>query len=497
MFNYSYIFFSIVVLLTLILYGLLLAYMNKTYHYWKVKNIPIKKPEYLIGNIIGVLFGKFSSTKYITKLCCEFPNPYFVFFVFYKPFLVVKEPTIIKRILVTDFQKFSDKIFINNTTIDPVFSDSILSLKNPHWKYVRTGVSKVFSPSKVKGMMMMAQESCKNLRKYLETISDESVNVKDVTTKYTTDVISNYALGINPNSFTIEQNLFVHYANNIFPKSYIGIFKGFTYVFLPQIVKTFRYQFFDETSTTFFRNVFLRLIEERQSLNIKRNDLIDVLLNLKKEEDNGVTFDQNRVLAQAVTFLGVGHDTLSAIVALTIYQLSINDHIQSRLRDEINTVIDQCGKLTIEALENMKFLQMIIWETLRMYPVIQFIQRRCVEDCLIPETGVVLEKGTPVIIPTYWLHFNESYFPNPYDYNPERFNEENKHKIDPYVFLPFSAGPRSCLGKRFALMNLKICIIFFVKCFRIEQVEGAEKPLFGFSHTLEPKNGIFVKLVKI
>lgn len=491
---YLQIIFVVTILLFVTSYMLLYIYLKKSYKYWKLRNIPYKKPEYFLGNILGVLLKKYSSSNYIAKLCSEFQEPYFVFFSLYKPFLVVKDSSIIKRILVTDFQKFSNKIFVNNRDIDPIFSNSIFNLKNPHWKDLRSRVSKVFSPSKVKAMMMIAKGCGDNLRTYLEKNIDKSSDIKDVTIRYSTEVISNCAFGVNFNCFVTERNLFAHHAHNIFPKSYMGTFKGFTYIFLPQLVKIFKYQFFDDTSCDFFYSFFLDLIEQRRNLNIKRYDLIDILEDLKKE--NCEKYDQKRLLSQAISFLAVGHETLSSIVALTIYHLSMNDKIQTRLRDEINDVIEHYGDITPESLADMEYLQMVIHESLRMYPVIQFIQRRCTEDCFIPETGVVLEKDTAVIIPTHWLHYNEKYFPEPHTYNPERFSKEQKRSIDPFFYLPFSTGPRSCLGRRFALMNLKVSVLYFVKHFRIEQ-DGSEKPIFGSSHSLEPKNRMYVKFSKI
>ncbi|KAK4879729.1 hypothetical protein RN001_007875 [Aquatica leii] len=382
----------------------------------------------------------------------------------------------------------------NRMDIDPIFSNSIFNLKNPQWKDLRSRVSKVFSPSKVKAMMMIAKGCGDNLRTYLEKNIDKPADIKDVTIRYSTEVISNCAFGVNFNCFVTERNLFAHHAHNIFPKSYMGTFKGFTYIFLPQLVKIFKYQFFDDTSCDFFYSFFLDLIEQRRNLNIKRYDLIDILEDLKKE--NCEKYDQKRLLSQAISFLAVGHETLSSIVALTIYHLSMNDKIQTRLRDEINNVIEHYGDITPESLADMEYLQMVVHESLRMYPVIQFIHRRCTEDCFIPETGVVLEKDTAVIIPTHWLHYNEKYFPEPHTYNPERFSEEQKRSIDPFFYLPFGTGPRSCLGRRFALMNLKVSVLYFVKHFRIEQ-DGSEKPIIGASHSLEPKNKMTNRIMQL
>lgn len=86
-------------------------------------------------------------------------------------------------------------------------------------------------------------------------------------------------------------------------------------------------------------------------------------------------------------------------------------------------------------------------EALRKYPPVPVLARRCTKDYTIPDTNVVLEKGTDVSIPVYGLHRDEEYYPNPDKFDPERFSEENKSKIPQYTYLPFGEGPRICLGK--------------------------------------------------
>lgn len=88
----------------------------------------------------------------------------------------------------------------------------------------------------------------------------------------------------------------------------------------------------------------------------------------------------------------------------------------------------------------------MIAETLRKYPVATNLLRECTKDYVIPNTDVIIEKGTPVLIPIREIHHEPDYYPEPEKFIPERFNDENKTKIPPYAFLPFGEGPRICLG---------------------------------------------------
>lgn len=85
-------------------------------------------------------------------------------------------------------------------------------------------------------------------------------------------------------------------------------------------------------------------------------------------------------------------------------------------------------------------------ESLRKYPVIPFLDRRCVQDYTIPNTNVTIEKGTGILIPILGLHYRSEYFPSPYEFNPERFSDQNQGTIPSCVYLPYGEGPRSCVG---------------------------------------------------
>jgi cytochrome P450 family 6 len=85
-------------------------------------------------------------------------------------------------------------------------------------------------------------------------------------------------------------------------------------------------------------------------------------------------------------------------------------------------------------------------ETLRKYPPIPVINRKCTKTCKIPDTDIVLEKGIPTVIPVLALHHDPKYYPEPERFDPERFSEEEKSKRHHYVYLPFGEGPRICIG---------------------------------------------------
>nr|XP_022913663.1 cytochrome P450 6k1-like [Onthophagus taurus] len=90
-------------------------------------------------------------------------------------------------------------------------------------------------------------------------------------------------------------------------------------------------------------------------------------------------------------------------------------------------------------------------ETLRKYPVLPFLDRMCNTDYKLPGTDIIIEKGTPVYIPMFGLHYDEKYWNNPQKYDPERFSDEEINKRHQYAYIPFGSGPHNCIGERFGL----------------------------------------------
>lgn len=170
-----------------------------------------------------------------------------------------------------------------------------------------------------------------------------------------------------------------------------------------------------------------------------------------------------------------GYETSSTTTAFTMYQLSLNEHIQSRLRNEIKEMLAKYeGKITYEAVANpseMPYLHQVVNETFRMYPVLPALDRECIEPngvSLEPFSDFIIPFGMPILIPIYGLERDEKYFTNPLTYDPDRFAPENIDNIPSYAFIPFGVGPRSCIGERMGLIQTKTAICSILRDFRIE-----------------------------
>jgi cytochrome P450 family 6 len=131
------------------------------------------------------------------------------------------------------------------------------------------------------------------------------------------------------------------------------------------------------------------------------------------------------------------------------YELALNQDIQDKLREEVNEVLlRHNGEVTYDAILQMKYLDMVFNETLRKYPIIDVQRRKSVKDFTIPNTSLTIPAGMAIMVPVYALHNDERFWEDPDQFNPERFTAENIQKRHPFAFIPFSEGPRQCIGLR-------------------------------------------------
>lgn len=229
--------------------------------------------------------------------------------------------------------------------------------------------------------------------------------------------------------------------------------------------------------------------------------MIHLLLQARKSgvfaQKQLITNDE--IASQAFLFFFAGFDTVSTCLSFLFYELALNPAIQKKLRDEIHEV---SVKVTYEILLNLKYLDMVLNESLRKWPPTINTSRRVTKSFTIEpvksgETALVLSEGLSVFIPIYGIHRDAKYFRDPEKFHPERFRDGNKHDVD--AFIPFGIGPRSCIGNRFALLEVKLLVFHILKNFEIVPVKKTPVPMVLDKYQASPtaKGGMWLGLKKI
>lgn len=155
--------------------------------------------------------------------------------------------------------------------------------------------------------------------------------------------------------------------------------------------------------------------------------------------------------AQCVLFFLAGLNTASAASSFMAYELAVNPDIQEKLYREIHQVWSQLdgSKLTYEVLQKMNYMDCVVSETLRRWTLLPTHERAVNKPCvLVDDKGkkIQFNVGDGVLFPSGAIHMDPKYYPNPKLFDPERFNNHNKHNIRPCTYFPFGIGPRNCVS---------------------------------------------------
>ncbi|GLH16741.1 Cytochrome P450 4c3, partial [Gryllus bimaculatus] len=145
---------------------------------------------------------------------------------------------------------------------------------------------------------------------------------------------------------------------------------------------------------------------------------------------------------------------------------------------------------TNEDLTKMKYLEYVIKETLRLFPSVPLFVRELDEDVKIE--GVNFVAGTAVLLAPIIMHKHPQYFPNPEKFDPERFTPENVRGRHPYAYVPFSAGPRNCIGQKFAMMEMKAAVSKILRNYKLSS--GGRENVYSVEMILRTVGGTHIKL---
>ncbi|XP_014486909.1 PREDICTED: cytochrome P450 4C1-like isoform X1 [Dinoponera quadriceps] len=232
--------------------------------------------------------------------------------------------------------------------------------------------------------------------------------------------------------------------------------------------------------------------EEVMGIKKKRLAMLDILI--AESRKNGLT--DSDIREEVDTFVFEGHDTVAISSCFTLQLLAEHKDIQDRVRKEISEVMQENeGELTMKAFQNMPYFDTCLKESLRMCPSVPLISRVCTEDVKLH--SYLVPEGTTVHLLIYDLHHDPKIWPDPEVFNPDRFLPENIRNRHAYSYLPFSAGPRNCIGQRFALLELKALIAPLVYNFYLEPIDYLKDIRLKLDFVLRATRPIRMKVIPI
>ncbi|XP_063904018.1 cytochrome P450 4g15-like [Zophobas morio] len=201
----------------------------------------------------------------------------------------------------------------------------------------------------------------------------------------------------------------------------------------------------------------------------KRLAFLDFMVEASHTLKNKLTDQEIRDEVSTIMF--EGHDTTAAASSFFICVLGAYPDIQEKVYQEMRDIFQDSDRpVTFSDTLEMKYLERVLLETLRMYPPVPVIGRIIREEVKLASGDYILPKGTTVGIPQLLIHRNAEYYPNPEKFDPDNFLPERCQQRPFYSFIPFSAGPRSCVGRKYAMLKLKVLLSTVVRNFKVKSV---------------------------
>ncbi|KAF5296525.1 hypothetical protein FQR65_LT01515 [Abscondita terminalis] len=389
------------------------------------------------------------------------------YYMFYEPIFVPTDLELIKKILVSDFNHFTDRISHVDDRNDPL-SANILFLKGNKWREVR--------------QLLRPSFSSKTIKMGIPKLNDQYFDVKKVLDKYNIDLIGSVLLDVECNALICEYSEIEKHIHAVLQTSILSTVARLL-TLLPLIKKYIKIPLFNKKVSTFF----IDFVKKHTNMS---NGVIQNLIPLSVNE---------RAANAAMMFLA-GYDTTSNTTSFCLYELALHPRLQDNIRSEISSVLEKHGGvLNQETLTDLELLEKCLRETLRKYPVSTAITRTCVETYHVPDSDIIIEKGSKVYIPVRAVHWDADLYPNPELFNPERFTEMEIRKRHPTAWIPFSDGFRHCIGHKLAKISMKFLLAQLLNNYSFT-LHPDTKHLLEYdpkSYLLQAKDNIKLRAVKL
>lgn len=343
---------------------LILLFYKRRFSYWKNRGIEYVEPSIIYGNTKenftgGKSFGTALAETYHKMKAKNLMHA--GYYLFHRPGYIPIDLNLIKHIMQVDFPHFTDHTGYINEKDDPL-SAHLGALGGERWRSLRVKLTPTFTSGKLKLMFPTLIEVSNELIKVLEKeCRNGPVEAKDISARYTTDVIGTCAFGLDCNSLKDPNTEFRTKGSRAFDLTRSEQLSSFIGFLFPDFARLCGIRQIPKEASDFFLDIIRRNVEFRENNDFRRNDAFQMLLDMKNGGDSNTRLTFNELAAQAFVFFGGGFETSSTTMSFVLLELALNEDVQIKLRDEINTVMSSYNnELVYESLGEMQYLDMVI-----------------------------------------------------------------------------------------------------------------------------------------
>uniref|UniRef100_A0A2R5LLH2 Putative cytochrome n=1 Tax=Ornithodoros turicata TaxID=34597 RepID=A0A2R5LLH2_9ACAR len=493
----------------------LVRWRKKKFSVFKEMGVDGPEPNLIWGNIL-----EYDGKKRVPALT-EWGKKYGDVFGFYNgdiPTLVVKDLNLQQRIFISDFTDYTYRGSTMRTDEQhPYLGTSLLHTRGIHWKKNRVCTSQGMTTYKFKQMWPHFQNVADEFIEILSHKADtgEEVHMEKPFQALAMDYAGQAAFGVHHSFQRDMDNPFLQRAAEVFPGVMRGLFHNIAHctttlgtimtplLWLHSMLGTFTYYVFD-------KHVY-QVVDQRKKGNLKRSDLLQSILDAEVPQEklssgelnnNDVKKDPKMISADdvavnATILLVAAFGTTSTTLSYLIYVMAKYPDIQEKMKEEVEAALRKSGELDYNTVMGLTYVNQVMQETLRMYPpVIIFTTREAETDKEV--NGLKIPAGTTIMAPTYQVHMDEKYWPEPEKFDPDRFSPENMKTQHPLAYQPFGMGPRNCVGMRLAIVEILYTAARMVLEYRVElgEKQQGEMHLDFYAMVSRPDKGPWIKFFK-
>lgn len=347
-------------------------YVKNSFSYWKRKGVPYIKPTFPFGNFKDIFLQRASFNQALKKVYDSSNEPILGTYSLISPTLFVRDPKIIREILITDFSSFHHRGAHANEDVDPM-AGNILLQSGDKWKNARTKFSPAFTSNKLKEMFESIIGCTKPLNEYVSRYANQqqTVEIRDVFARYATNVIASVSFGISIDTLITDRDSdFRKYGKQLFEPTLLNTIRNTFIMLAPIMSRIFRVRFVDKEVGDFMINTVKQNLEYREKSNVTRKDFFQLLMQLRntgkidenndwstKPSTNKKSLSLEGMSAQAFLFFAGGYESSSTTMSFCMYELAKNPDIQQKAYDDIVLSLEKHdGQLTYESVSEMKYV---------------------------------------------------------------------------------------------------------------------------------------------
>lgn len=371
---------SLVIILALISTLIVTAwlYVQHAFGYWRRKNVPYIEPKFPFGTFPNSFLQKLSLADELKNIYEKSTEPFVGVYSSLQPSLLIRDPKLIRDILIKDFSSFYNRGWHVNEDVDPM-ARNILVQNGEKWKTARSKFSPAFTTGKLKAMFGSIVECGEPLQKYVTEHADtgKSVEVREVFARFATNVIASVAFGLSIDTLIADPNSeFREYGKRFFDSTIINALRGTAAFLTPSLGRLFRNRFVDKDVGDFMIETVKQNLEYREKNNVARKDFFQLLMQLRntgkvQDNDDGdwvtkatngeALLDLEEMAAQAFLFFIAGFESNSTTMSFCLYEMAKHPDVQQKAYEDIVSVLERHdGQLTYESVAEMKYMDKCI-----------------------------------------------------------------------------------------------------------------------------------------